>query len=168
MRWRRILSRVVAAPLLLSSLISLYTQGEWFAQSAWVMLPFFGFVLSLFVGLLAVETREWRTARSCALMATFSLCFFVGLQTSGRLVFRVSRHVVQRSSEQLVPSIEAHRRTHGTYPKELHEASLEAPTFGSARSVYFRDDDGSFGFVICDPGCWAELCVGQSQQAMAR
>jgi hypothetical protein len=157
MRWRRILSRVVAAPLLLSSLISLYTQGEWFAQSAWVMLPFFGFVLSLFVGLLAVATREWRTARSCALMATFSLCFFVGLQTSGRLVFRVSRHVVQRSSEQLVPSIEA-----------LHEASLEAPTFGSARSVYFRDDDGSFGFVICDPGCWAELCVGQSQQAMAR
>ena len=64
----------------------------------------------------------------------------------------MNRNVVQRSGEQLVPRIEEYRRTHGTYPKELGDASLEAPTFGSAWSIYFRDDDGSFGFVIWDPG----------------
>jgi hypothetical protein len=168
MRWRSVLSRVVAAPLLLSGLASLHSQGEWFTQYAWGIIPAFGFVAALIGGLFAVALRDWRMLRSCALIAAFSICVVIGLGASGRFVFRVKRMVVQRSSEQLVPRIEEYRQKHGTYPNELAEASLEAPTFGSAWSVYVRDDDGSFGFVICDPGIAGQSYVWDSRSRQWR
>jgi len=90
-------------------------------------------------------------------MGCFSICFVIGLAASGRLVFGVYRAALQRSSEQLVPRIEEYRRQHGVYPSELRDASLEDPEAGSARAVYFREDDGSFGFVTWDP-----LIAGQT------
>lgn len=126
MRSLRILSRIVAAPLLLSSLVSLHAQGEWFTQYAWAVIPGYAFVACLIVGVFAIAIRDWRTLRRCAHIASFLLCFVIGLEASGRLVFLVNRVIVQRSSERLLPGIEEYRRKHGTYPKELREASLEA------------------------------------------
>jgi hypothetical protein len=133
-----------------------------------MLIPMYAFLLGLLIGLYALAVQEWRALRASLLIAAACLCFVVGVFGFGLLVFHASRLIVQRAIQAHVLRLEDYQRTHGNYPARLSEVGLQEPSFASARAVYYRAEDGSFGFVIPDPGLPNQTYVWNSRTQVWR
>jgi len=135
---RTMLTRGVATLSIAAGLLSLSVQGGGPVGVLVVTLALLGVTSALVVAVVAAVLSRWRTMAWGLIAASLCVMFVVAVLALGRLVFHASRLVVQDASAALVPRLDAYRHSHGYYPEELSELSVDEPHLGWAVAKYSR------------------------------